>query len=206
MAPARKPSTKSRAPARKPAARKKAAKPAAAGKAPPAAAEKIQPPAMQTMLDRFVQLRSELDHMIEDVASGFRWPEFTSRWLDIENWPRPRLVSQQVLMRSDLSETDKAIELRAELPGMTDADIDVTVSDDVLTVTGKKSEEKEEKGKEFHLRERSFGSFRRSFRLPAGVDANKIAATFEKGVLTVTVPKPARPKAPRKKIAVARKG
>ncbi|HEX9647053.1 MAG TPA: Hsp20/alpha crystallin family protein [Alphaproteobacteria bacterium] len=186
----------------KPAARRKRAAPKAEV---PAAARKAEVPAVRSVFDQWLQLRNEVDRVFENFTAGFRFPGFASRMFDLEAWPLPRLLSQQLLMRTDLSETDKAVELRAELPGLTEADIDVTVSDDVLTVTGKKQEEREERGKEFHLRERSFGSFKRSFRLPAGVDASKISAAFDKGVLTVTVPKPERPKAPRKKIAVARK-
>ena len=85
---------------------------------------------------------------------------------------------------------------------MDEKNIEVKFSDGVLTIKGEKEEVKEEKKKDYYLNERSFGSFQRSFRLPDGVDADKIEANFKKGVLTVTVPKSAEAQKAAKKIEI----
>ncbi len=93
--------------------------------------------------------------------------------------------------RMDVSETDKTIEVTAELPGLEAKDIQLGIVDNVLTVSGEKKSEREEKKKEYHLVERSFGSFSRLVQLPEGVKAEDISAEIAKGVLKVTVKKPA---------------
>ena len=85
---------------------------------------------------------------------------------------------------------------------MDEKNIEVKVADGGLTIKGEKKEEKEEKKKDYYLSERRFGSFERYFRLPEGVDADKIEASFKKGVLTVTLPKKAEAQKPVKKIDV----
>ena len=91
--------------------------------------------------------------------------------------------------RIDVSESDKAVEVSIELPGMDEKEIDVSVTDDVLTIRGEKKAEREEKNKGYYLSERSYGSFHRSIPLPSGVDSDNAEARFRKGVLTVTLPK-----------------
>ena len=91
--------------------------------------------------------------------------------------------------RMDIAETDKDITLTAELAGMDEKDVEITVHDDVLTITGEKKTEHEQKEGERFLTERSYGSFSRSIALPAEVDQDKIDAAFKKGVLTVKLPK-----------------
>lgn len=91
----------------------------------------------------------------------------------------------------DVSETDKVIEVTAELPGLEAKDIQLGIVDNVLTVRGEKKSEREEKQKDYHLVERSFGSFSRSVQLPEGVKAEDISAEIAKGVLKVTVKRPA---------------
>ena len=85
---------------------------------------------------------------------------------------------------------------------MAEKDIDVKVSDGNLTIKGEKQEEKEEKKKDYYLQERRFGSFERRFRVPEGVDIDKIEASFKNGVLTVTLPKKPEAQAASKKIEV----
>jgi len=85
---------------------------------------------------------------------------------------------------------------------MDEKNVDVQVANGVMTVKGEKKEEKEEKKKGYHLQERHFGSFERSFELPDGVDPDKIEAKFKKGVLTVTMPKRPEAQTPVKKIDV----
>lgn len=91
--------------------------------------------------------------------------------------------------RLDVSETDKALEIVADLPGMDKKDINVSLDGDVLTIKGEKKEVKEKKDKHFHTIERRSGSFYRALRLPVAVENDKIEANFKDGVLTLTLPK-----------------
>ena len=100
----------------------------------------------------------------------------------------------------DLVETDDHLVLRGDLPGMSEDDIDIEIKDNVLTVSGERKAESEEKGEGYHRVERAFGSFSRSLTLPQGVDADQIKAEFDKGVLEVTIPKPAEAKPTRVQI------
>lgn len=89
----------------------------------------------------------------------------------------------------DVSETEDAVIVKAELPGMEAKDVEINLNGDVLSLRGEKREETEEKTKSFHRVERSYGSFERSVRLPYAVKADKVEATFKNGVLTVQLPK-----------------
>jgi HSP20 family protein len=91
--------------------------------------------------------------------------------------------------RVNVEERDDEIEITAELPGMEAEDVDLTLTDDALTISGEKREEKEEERGNYHYMERSYGSFRRSIPLPGTVDADEVDATFKNGVLTITMPK-----------------
>jgi HSP20 family protein len=102
----------------------------------------------------------------------------------------------------DMKEGEKELTIKAELPGMDEKDIEVSLADDTLTIQGEKKEEKEEKGKGYYHAERSFGSFRRVLPLPAGIDTRKAEASFKKGVLTITVPKTEEAKRKVKKIEI----
>jgi HSP20 family protein len=90
----------------------------------------------------------------------------------------------------DLVETEDHFVLRADLPGLSEDDVTIELEDNVLTVAGERKAEHEEKREGFYRVERSFGQFRRSLTLPDGVDADGITAHFDKGVLSVRVPKP----------------
>jgi HSP20 family protein len=104
--------------------------------------------------------------------------------------------------KMDIAETDKAFEVSAELPGIDEKDIELSVSDGVLTIKGEKKAEKEEKEKNYHRIERSYGRFQRSLALPPTVNVEAIEATFKKGVLTITLPKTAKAVEKAKKIQV----
>ncbi|MEA2227336.1 MAG: hypothetical protein QOF04_966 [Solirubrobacteraceae bacterium] len=90
----------------------------------------------------------------------------------------------------DLVETDEHFVLRADLPGLSEEDVQIELEDNVLTVAGERKAEHEEKREGYYRIERAFGQFRRSLTLPDGVDPEGIAARFDKGVLEVRVPKP----------------
>lgn len=98
--------------------------------------------------------------------------------------------NQGLVPQIDVAETDNAVEVTAELPGLDEKDFEVVLQDDLLTIKGEKKSEHEEKKKDFHLVERRFGSFSRSVRLPFEADPETVKAQFAKGVLKVTVSKP----------------
>lgn len=91
--------------------------------------------------------------------------------------------------RIDISETDAAYKIEAELPGINQKEIDVKIDNNILTIKGKKEDIKEEKEKNYHLRERYYGAFQRSISLPNNIEPEKIKASFENGVLNILVPK-----------------
>jgi HSP20 family protein len=89
----------------------------------------------------------------------------------------------------DVSETAEEVVVKAEVPGMEAKDIDISLSGDILTIKGEKKSEREETKENYHLVERSYGSFSRSLKLPAAVVVDKIEASYHKGVLTISCPK-----------------
>ena len=136
-----------------------------------------------------------------------------SRFSPFGNWgfefpSLPRLThgagALTPMPKSDVSETDKDYVIRAELPGMSEDDVEVTVSGGVITIKGEKRSEREETKPDYHLSECSYGSVRRSYRVPEGVDPDKVKGEFENGVLTLSLPK-TKTAAP-KKITVTAKG
>jgi HSP20 family protein len=108
-----------------------------------------------------------------------------------------RAVVRRWIPAMDVVEADGHYVLRADLPGLAENDVNIEVDDNVLTISGERKSEHEQKGEGYHRVERSFGSFRRSLRLPEGVDADSIQASFNSGVLEVQIPKPEQAK-PRK--------
>ena len=122
----------------------------------------------------FSALQQEIDRLFEGFSRGF------------SGFP-----GRELMPSMDLSETDKEIEITAELAGLEEKDIQLNVADNVLTIRGEKKNEREETEKDYHLVERSYGSFTRSVQLPDGVNPDSIKAVMSKGVLKVTVPKPA---------------
>jgi HSP20 family protein len=90
----------------------------------------------------------------------------------------------------DLVEADRHLILKADLPGLSEDDVQIEVQDNVLTISGERTAESEERKEGYYRLERAFGSFSRSLTLPEGVDAEKIEATFDSGVLEVKIPKP----------------
>ncbi len=137
----------------------------------------------------FVSLQREIDRLFDDFTRGF-----------------PSMQSfaggngGTLMPSTDVTETDKEIEITAELPGLEEKDVQINLADNILTIRGEKKAEKEEKDKNYRLVERSYGAFERTIALPDGVNADAIKATIAKGVLKVTVPKPAPAQA--KKIEV----
>jgi HSP20 family protein len=182
---------------REPQQKVQAKKPAPAA-APPASLENL----WRTGLDNWNAFRSEMDRMFEQFWRGnFALPAWRQAF-EPERLLRLAPYFGFSTPAVDFAEDDKAFHLEAELPGMTDKDIEVKVSGDMLTIKGEKREEKQEKGKHFHFSERRYGSFLRSFTLPDTVDRDKVEASFKDGVLTVILPKTAEAVKQQKKIEV----
>jgi HSP20 family protein len=102
----------------------------------------------------------------------------------------------------DVAETKNELVVKAEIPGMDPKDIDISLSDGVLTIKGEKRQEKEEKEADYHLVERSYGSFMRSVQLPKEVQSDKISASYKNGILRITLPKSEEAKKKEVKIKV----
>ena len=163
--------------------------------------KKAAPPSRPATPDIWQSFRSDMDRLFDRFGAGFGFPSLR-RMLDVEpSWTYESsfgIAAPAV----DLTEDEKAYKLTAELPGIDEKDVEVSVAEDMLTIKGEKRQEKEEKTKNYYVSERSYGSFQRSFALPKSVDRDNIAAQFAKGVLTVTLPKTAAAQSQHKKIEV----
>jgi len=149
--------------------------------------------------DVWQSFRGEMDRLFDRFSGGFGLPAFR-RMFDVA--PSAGSSFSFSAPAVDVTEDDKAYKITAELPGIEEKNVDVTVSGDMLTLKGEKRYEKEEKDKNRYMSERAYGSFQRSFALPDGVDRDKITADLSKGVLTVTLPKSAEARKSEKKIEV----
>jgi HSP20 family protein len=127
--------------------------------------------------DPFTLLKKEMNRVFEDFSQGFPLDPFS------------RKMGEGFQPKVNISESDKEITVSAELPGMDDKDIDVSLSKNELTIKGEKKEEKEEKKENFYHMERTYGSFQRTLPLPSEVEDNKAEANFKNGVLTIKLPK-----------------
>jgi HSP20 family protein len=118
-------------------------------------------------------LQSEMNRLFNNAFDGSSGP-----------------VARRWVPAMDLVESGEHFVLRADLPGMSEEDIEIELEDGALTVSGERKAEHEERGEGFHRVERSFGAFSRSLTLPKGVDADAVAASFDRGVLEIRIPKP----------------
>src|ERR1041384_7557698 len=129
-------------------------------------------------LDPFTQFRREIDQMFNGMLGDWTGPmHLLARKLG--SW----------MPQIDVRETAKEIRVTAELPGMEEKDLEVSLLDGALTIKGEKSEEHEEEKGDVHRAERQYGMFERTIPLPSEVDVDKVNATFKKGVLKITLPK-----------------
>lgn len=125
------------------------------------------------------ELHRSLDRLFDEVWSGGS----TSSLLP-EFWSRGDVTADL-----DVSEDDRAFYVSVELPGLDEDDVSVSLSDRLLTISGEKNAEKENKDKNTYRRERAYGSFRRTVEIPGDVDIDNIDAKFKKGVLSIELPK-----------------
>jgi HSP20 family protein len=142
--------------------------------------KQIQAPAARgDFFDPFVTFRREMDRMFDDFFGGGGLRPAQSGW-------------QALTPAVDVDENDKEVVISAELPGVTEKDVEVSLAGDILTIKGeKRSQHKEQNGDSTYM-ERSFGSFSRSVRLPFEAGEEQVDAKFSNGVLTVRAPKPAQ--------------
>ena len=138
--------------------------------------------------DVWRSLRGEMDRLFDRFGMGMGLPSF-GRVFDM--MPTLRTEFTVPTPAVDITEDDTGYKLTAELPGMEEKNVEVTLTDDVLTIKGEKAAETEKKDKNTYLSERCYGAFQRAFVIPDGVDGDKVTADFAKGVLTVTLPKAA---------------
>jgi HSP20 family protein len=149
----------------------------------------------------FENLRRDIDRLFDDFHPfGWRLPSPRSVF-DLE-MPKLGGTAWAVAPAMDLVEKATEYEITAELPGINEKNVEIKLSNHMLTIKGEKSEENEGKEKDYFLSERRYGSFQRSFQLPESVEVDKIAAIFAKGVLTVKLPKTANAQKAEKKISV----
>ena len=132
-------------------------------------------------LDPFVSFRREVDRMFDDFFNGFGGRGLRGQ---VNGW-------QGLTPTVDVTETEKEVVVTAELPGLDDKDFEVTLTGDLLTIKGEKRAEHEQRNGDGYYMERRFGTFSRAVQLPFEVKDEKVDARYDKGVLTIRVPKPA---------------
>jgi HSP20 family protein len=133
-----------------------------------------------TQRDPMVDLLHQLEHRMGRI--------FNEPFRAFE-WPVPEAATTAWLPLVDIFEEPDAIRLVAEIPGVNPDDVKISVEDNLLTIKGTKEQVAEEKAERVHRYERTYGAFERTFRLSASIDPNKIKATYNFGVLTITLPK-----------------
>jgi HSP20 family protein len=151
-------------------------------------------------------LFGDFDGMFEKLMRGFFMSPFERRLFDLPGFAA-RDNGGTMTPRADFTESEKGYELIAELPGIDEKDVEVNLANEILTVRGKREsrrEEKDEKRRRY-LSELSYGTFERAFRVPDDVDQSKIDAKFDKGVLTVTLPKSPAVAAQQRKIPIGKR-
>lgn len=147
--------------------------------------------------DPFLAFRQNMDRLMDDFFRGFdMWP-FSRRESGPFEW-RTGAFSPSV----DVRDEDNRVTIEAELPGMTEKDVEVSLSADSITIRGEKKKETEEEEKNYYRVERSYGSFERTVPLPVDIEPDKVEAKFKNGVLSITLPKTKEALAQTRKIPI----
>lgn len=168
--------------------------------------ERGKVPATARPRDYLSHLREEIDDLFDDWS--WTWPMGSRRgrrgWLQRRHPDRSEFGWTDLMPAMDVVDKAKEIQVRAELPGMDESDIDVTLSDSTLTISGEKKQEHEQGDQDsgYYLAERRYGAFRRTLPLPDGVDHEKVSASFKKGVLTVHLPRTSEAQKNKRKVEV----
>lgn len=132
--------------------------------------------------DPISELQQEMNRLFED---------FFERPGSLSPFAGERGLQASFSPKVDISETENEVQVSVELPGMDPEEIEISYTGNSLTISGEKGTEKEEKGKQFYRKERTYGSFRRSIPLPGAIEEDKIEASYQNGLLEVTLPKAA---------------
>jgi HSP20 family protein len=149
-------------------------------------------------------LRDEMEQMFDRITRTFA-PMATPRsLLDVEPFRHFQTSFGMAIPAIDVIEKSNEFQFKAELPGLDQSNVELSLSGDALTIKGEKSESKDDREGDYHLSERRYGAFQRSLYLPPGVDRDKITAKFEKGVLVIRLPKTAEAVKQQKKIAISK--
>lgn len=139
----------------------------------------------------FTELHQRMDDLFSEFFDGF-------------GTGLSRFEARQTITPSiDVSETDEEVRVTADLPGMDEKDIQVSLDNDLLTIKGEKKQEQEEKKRNYYMVERSYGEFRRVIPVPASVEKDKVKAAFKKGVLTITLPRTPEMKARKRTVEIS---
>jgi HSP20 family protein len=155
----------------------------------PAVTRRRAPDFTEQLIEPFAQLRNEVDRLFDGIP--LRLPTF-------------RFARFAAGPAIDMTETEKAYKVTAELPGMEPENVEVTFDDGLLRIAGEKREQREENERGYSLSERTYGSFERLVELPSAARGDKIKAQFKNGVLSVTVPKDEKASAKAKRITIER--
>jgi HSP20 family protein len=139
----------------------------------------------------FVNLNRNIDHLFNNFYRGFGLDPLSTLGMATAFTPKV-----------DVYETSKEIKVIAELPGLDENDIDVSLTNDVLIITGEKKEKEEEESEVYYKTERSYGWFTRAIPIPVEVETDMVKAKFNKGVLTIILPKTPESASSRKKIHI----
>lgn len=159
-------------------------------------AEKHPQYSEENYLNPIVQLHREMDKLFENTFRGFGLSPFRSELFS------PLTTSGLLKPQVDIGANDKEYTITVEVPGVSEKDVQVEVSNNIMTIKGEKKQEKEEKDKDFYRIERSYGSFQRVLSLPEDADQTDIKATFKNGILKVRMPRRALPASEVKQIDV----
>jgi HSP20 family protein len=145
--------------------------------------------------DPFLQMRREMNRLFDDVFSGFGG-------FGLPRAFGPALQQMPAAPKIDVSETENEIQIKAEMPGIDQNDVEVLLEDDRLIIRGEKKEEREDKDRNYHVRERVQAVLSRTLPLPFAPDPNQVKAEFKDGVMTITIPKPQEVKQKQHRIDV----
>jgi HSP20 family protein len=133
--------------------------------------------------DPFMAFRREMNRVFDDAFKGFDMPSLAGPAFG-------RMPMRTLMPQIDVSESEHEIQVAAELPGIDEKDVEVILADDMLTIRGEKKAEHEQRERDYHLMERSHGTFSRSLPLPFAADPSQVKAAFKNSVLTITIQKP----------------
>lgn len=164
--------------------------------------------ASERVASPLAELRQQMDSLFDDFVEHWKMPDLwrqPERLGQFADFPSLLKLQGDLLdVKFDVSDDGDVMEIKAEMPGIEEKDLELSLTDGILTIKGEKKKETEDKKKDYYCRERQFGSFTRSFRVPDSIDENKIKANFDNGVLDIVLTKRPEAKKKAKKIAISK--